>query len=59
MVRLVFYEILSNKYILGSYLWYNVRVQQAIFDLPARAHILNIVQYNGYDGCGDCFIKGK
>ncbi|CAF4354984.1 unnamed protein product [Rotaria magnacalcarata] len=42
----------------GSHLWHNVRVQQAIFDLPARAHLLNIVQYNGYDGCGDCFIKG-
>jgi hypothetical protein len=40
-------------------LWYNIRIQQAIFDLPARAHFLNIVQYNGYDGCGDCCIKGK
>ncbi|CAF4110272.1 unnamed protein product [Rotaria magnacalcarata] len=37
---------------------YNVRVQQAIFDLPARAHFLNVVQYNGYDDCGDCCIKG-
>ncbi|CAF1137226.1 unnamed protein product [Rotaria sordida] len=35
----------------GSSLSYNVRIQQAIFDLPARAHFLNIVQYNGYDGC--------
>ncbi|CAM4821853.1 unnamed protein product [Rotaria magnacalcarata] len=42
----------------GSRVSYNVRVQQAIFDLPARAHFLNAVQYNGYDGCGDCCIKG-
>ncbi|CAF5172050.1 unnamed protein product, partial [Rotaria magnacalcarata] len=38
----------------GSRVSYNVRLQQAIFDLPARAHFLNVVQYNGYDGC----IKG-
>ncbi|CAF5037774.1 unnamed protein product, partial [Rotaria magnacalcarata] len=38
----------------GSRVSYNVRVQQAIFDLPARAHFLNVVQYNGYDDCGDC-----
>ncbi|CAM2727607.1 unnamed protein product [Rotaria socialis] len=42
----------------GSRLSYNVRIQQAIFDLPARAHFLNIVQYNGYYGCGDCCIEG-
>jgi hypothetical protein len=41
----------------GSSPSYNVRLQQAIFDLPARAHFLNIVQYNGYDGCGDCCIR--
>ncbi|CAF3885026.1 unnamed protein product [Rotaria sp. Silwood1] len=48
---------LCKHFILGSSLSYNVRIQQAIFDLPARAHFLNIVQYNGYDGCGDCCIK--
>ncbi|CAF3822140.1 unnamed protein product, partial [Rotaria magnacalcarata] len=42
----------------GSRLSYNVRIQQAIFDLPARAHFLNIVQYNGHYGCGDCCIEG-
>ncbi|CAF5011492.1 unnamed protein product, partial [Rotaria magnacalcarata] len=47
-------KILLKQANVGSHLWYNVRVQQAIFDLPARAHLLNIVQYNGYDGCGDC-----
>ncbi|CAF4307556.1 unnamed protein product, partial [Rotaria magnacalcarata] len=55
-------KLMESKILLkqanGSHLWYNVRVQQAIFDLPASAHLLNIVQYNGYDGCGDCFIKG-
>ncbi|CAF3581970.1 unnamed protein product, partial [Rotaria socialis] len=42
----------------GSRLSYNVRIQQAIFDLPARAHFLNIAQYNGYYGCGYCCIEG-
>ncbi|CAF1941891.1 unnamed protein product [Rotaria magnacalcarata] len=42
----------------GSRLSYNVRTQQAIFDLPARALFLNTVQYNGYYGCGDCCIEG-
>jgi hypothetical protein len=51
-------HLLPKKFMLGSRLSYNVRIQQAIFDLPARAHFLNIVQYNGYDGCGDCYIKG-
>ncbi|CAF3373698.1 unnamed protein product [Rotaria socialis] len=35
----------------GSRLSYNVRIQQAIFDLPARGCSLNIVQYNGYYRC--------
>ena len=52
------FSILFENFTLGSRLWYNVRLQQAIFDLPARAHFLNIVQYNGYDGCGDCLIRG-
>ncbi|CAF4941776.1 unnamed protein product, partial [Rotaria sp. Silwood1] len=47
-----------KNYISASRLWYNVRVQQAIFDLLARGHFLNVVQYNGYDGCGDSCIKG-
>ena len=50
---------LCRDSILGSTLSYTVRIQQAIFDLPARAHFLNIVQYNGYDGCSDCCIKGE
>ena len=48
---------LSTNFALGSRSPYNVRIQQAVFDLPARAHFLNIVQYNGYNGCGDCYIK--
>ncbi|CAF4261334.1 unnamed protein product, partial [Rotaria magnacalcarata] len=43
----------------GSTWSYNLRIQQAIFDLPARAHFLNVVQYNGYDGCADCCIKDE
>ncbi|CAF4508112.1 unnamed protein product [Rotaria socialis] len=43
----------------GSTWSYNLRIQQAIFDLPARAHSLNVVQYNGYDGCADCCIKDE
>ncbi|CAF4294106.1 unnamed protein product [Rotaria magnacalcarata] len=42
----------------SSFLRYSVRVQQAIFDLLARVDLLNIVPYNDYDGCGNCFIKG-
>ena len=49
---------LFRSSVLGFCLSYNVRIQQAIFDLPARAHFLNIVQYNGYHGCGDCCIEG-
>ncbi|CAF1547775.1 unnamed protein product, partial [Didymodactylos carnosus] len=30
-----------------DHIMYNVRVQYAVFDLPARAHFVNIVQYNG------------
>jgi hypothetical protein len=49
---------MNDKLLIGSRQSYNILIQQAIFDLPARAHFLNIVQYNGYDGCGDCCIKG-
>lgn len=56
---IVFIESMSSdEFILGSRLSFNIRIQQAIFDFPARAHFLNIVQYNGYNGCGDCCIKG-
>ncbi|CAF3735585.1 unnamed protein product [Rotaria sp. Silwood1] len=51
-------QLVSCDIINASRLWYNVRVQQAIFDLLARGHFLNVVQYNGYDGCGDSCIKG-
>lgn len=28
------------------------------FDLPARAAVLNMVQFNGYWGCSKCLQKG-
>ena len=34
---------LFRSSVLGFCLSYSVRIQQAIFDLPARAHFLNIV----------------
>jgi hypothetical protein len=49
---------LFRNCVLGSRLSYNVRIQEAIFDLPARSHFLNIVQYNGYYGCAECCIEG-
>ncbi|CAF4937112.1 unnamed protein product, partial [Rotaria socialis] len=55
--KIVFYQYYLKNGILGSRVSYNVRIQQAIFDLPACAHFLNVVQYNGYDGCDDCCIK--
>lgn len=30
----------------------------ATLDLPARAAVANIMQYNGYWGCGHCLQKG-
>ena len=30
----------------------------ATCDLPAKAAVMNMVQYNGYWGCGRCVQKG-
>ncbi|CAF1397064.1 unnamed protein product [Adineta steineri] len=35
-----------------------IRVQLATFDLPALAQNCNIIQFNGYNACPDCDIRG-
>ena len=40
------------------YLGYRTRLFCSLFDLPARAKALNIVNHNGYNACINCNIKG-
>ena len=36
-----------------------VRIQAVIVDLPAKAAIANIKQFNGYFGCSNCHVSGS
>lgn len=36
-----------------------VRVSMCVADLPAKASILNMAQYNGYHGCSLCLHPGE
>jgi hypothetical protein len=39
-------------------LGYRTRLFCSLFDLPARAKALNMVNHNGYNACINCDIKG-
>jgi hypothetical protein len=37
---------------------FHIRIQLITFDLPALAHNCNIIQFNGYDACPFCKVRG-
>lgn len=43
----------------GQALKYNVVLLCATCDLPAKAAVMNCVQFNGYYGCSRCLQEGK
>lgn len=36
-----------------------VMLLSGVFDAPARCAVQNMVQFNGYYGCGTCYIRGQ
>ncbi|RMZ97945.1 hypothetical protein BpHYR1_014813, partial [Brachionus plicatilis] len=51
-------DVSENSILEPSYIVIKIFVTNGVFDKPARAAILNVVQYNGKFGCSKCYQPG-